>query len=108
MELRDRRLYRSTYRTFEEYCRDRFGYSRDAAYLKISATTVYENIQKYLPTIGRQIPLPSSERQLRSVAKAELEPTEQATVWQQAVDLLHESRKQGKFIIEKPSNQIAT
>jgi len=85
MELRSRRLYRSTHKTFEEYCRDRFGYSRDAAYLKISATSVYENIQKYLPTNGRQIPLPSSERQLRSVAKAELEPTEQATVWQQAV-----------------------
>jgi hypothetical protein len=26
-ELRDRRLYRSTHRTFEKYCRDRFGYS---------------------------------------------------------------------------------
>jgi hypothetical protein len=26
-ELRDRRLYRSTHRTFEEYCRDRFGYT---------------------------------------------------------------------------------
>ncbi len=34
-ELRDRRLYRSTHRTFEEYCRERFGYGRDAAYLKI-------------------------------------------------------------------------
>jgi hypothetical protein len=28
MELRDRRLYRSTHKTFEEYCRDRFGHSR--------------------------------------------------------------------------------
>ncbi|MEH2025334.1 hypothetical protein [Nostoc sp.] len=36
MELRDRRLYRSTHRSFEEYCRERFGYSRHAAYLKIS------------------------------------------------------------------------
>ncbi len=34
-ELRDRRLYRSTHKTFEEYCRERFGYGRDAAYLKI-------------------------------------------------------------------------
>ncbi|MBD2683341.1 MULTISPECIES: hypothetical protein, partial [Nostoc] len=71
---------------FEEYCRDRFGYSRDAAYLKISATTVYENIQKYLPTNGRQIPLPTSERQVRSLAKAELEPPQQAHVWEQAVE----------------------
>jgi hypothetical protein len=86
MELRDRRLYRSTHRTFEEYCKDRFGYSRDAAYLKISATEVYENIQKFLPTNGRQIPMPTNERQLRPLAKAELEPNKQASVWEQAVD----------------------
>jgi hypothetical protein len=85
MELRDRRLYRSTHKTFEEYCKDRFGYSRDAAYLKMSATSVYENLQKHLPTIGRQIPLPTSERQVRSLAKAELEASQQAYVWEQAV-----------------------
>ena len=27
-ELRDRRLYRSSHRTFKDYCRDRFGHSR--------------------------------------------------------------------------------
>ncbi|WP_375506657.1 hypothetical protein [uncultured Nostoc sp.] len=86
MELRERRLYRSTHRTFEEYCRDRFNYTRDAAYLKISATVVYENLQKYLPTIGRQIPMPTNERKLRFLAKAELEPAVQADVWQQAVE----------------------
>ncbi len=26
-ELRDRRLYRSTHKTFEEYCKDRFSYT---------------------------------------------------------------------------------
>ncbi|MEC4812738.1 MAG: hypothetical protein SAK29_05610, partial [Scytonema sp. PMC 1069.18] len=51
-ELRDRRLYRSTHKTFEEYCRDRFHYSRDAAYLKIAAAVVCDNIQKFLPTNG--------------------------------------------------------
>ncbi|MHC5918275.1 MAG: hypothetical protein ACYTXE_46655, partial [Nostoc sp.] len=75
-----RRLYRSTHRTFEEYCRGRFNYSRDAAYLKISATVVYENLQKFLPTNGRQIPMPTNERQLRFLAKAELEPAVQADV----------------------------
>ena len=34
-ELRDRRLYRSSHRTFEEYCRDRFGHSRRQSYLLI-------------------------------------------------------------------------
>lgn len=28
MQLRDRRLYRTTHNSFEEYCRDRFNYTR--------------------------------------------------------------------------------
>ncbi|OYE00040.1 hypothetical protein [Nostoc sp. 'Peltigera membranacea cyanobiont' 232] len=98
MELRDRRLYRSTHRTFEEYCRDRFNYSRDAAYLKISATVVYENLQKFLPTIGRQIPMPTNERQLRFLAKAELEPAVQADVWQQAVQQAGNKIPSGRIV----------
>ncbi|MBD2526909.1 hypothetical protein [Nostoc sp. FACHB-133] len=98
MELRDRRLYRSTHRTFEEYCRERFNYSRDAAYLKISATAVYENLQKFLPTIGRQIPMPTNERQLRFLAKAELEPAVQADVWQQAVEQAGNKIPSGRIV----------
>ncbi|MEA5606345.1 hypothetical protein [Nostoc sp. UHCC 0252] len=98
MELRDRRLYRSTHRTFEEYCRDRFNYSRDAAYLKISATVVYENLQKFLPTNGRQIPMPTNERQLRFLAKAELEPAVQADVWQQAVEQAGNKIPSGRIV----------
>ncbi len=98
MELRDRRLYRSTHQTFEEYCRDRFNYSRDAAYLKISATVVYENLQKFLPTNGRQIPMPTNERQLRFLAKAELEPAVQADVWQQAVEQAGNKIPSGRIV----------
>ncbi|MBC1223305.1 hypothetical protein GNF10_29255 [Nostoc sp. UCD121] len=98
MELRDRRLYRSTHRTFEEYCRERFGYSRDAAYLKISATAVYENLQKFLPTNGQQIPMPTNERQLRFLAKAELEPAVQANVWQQAVEQAGNKLPSGRIV----------
>ncbi|OWY65658.1 hypothetical protein B7486_40730 [cyanobacterium TDX16] len=85
-ELRERRLYRSTHKTFEAYCRDRFNYSRDAAYLKISAAEVYDNIRKFLPTIGRQIPMPTTERQLRDIAKAGIEPEVQVSAWVQSVD----------------------
>jgi len=85
-ELRERRLYRSTHKTFEAYCRDRFNYSRDAAYLKISAAEVYGNIQKFLPTIGRQIPMPTTERQLRDIAKAGIEPEAQVDAWVRSVD----------------------
>ncbi|MBN3906654.1 MAG: hypothetical protein HWQ35_08860 [Nostoc sp. NMS1] len=98
MELRDRRLYRSTHQTFEEYCRDRFNYSRDAAYLKISATVVYGNLQKFLPTNGRQIPMPTIGRQLRFLAKAELEPAVQADVWQQAVEQAGNKIPSGRIV----------
>ncbi len=84
-ELRDRRLYRSTHKTFEEYCRERFGFTRDSAYLKIGAADIYENLEQNLPTNGRHLPLPTNERQLRHLAKAKLEPAVQVEVWQQAV-----------------------
>ncbi|MBW4689984.1 MAG: hypothetical protein KME40_34115 [Komarekiella atlantica HA4396-MV6] len=88
MELRDRRLYRSTHKTFEEYCRDRFGYTRMAASYKIAAATVIDNLttnglqNEEMSTIGLQI-LPTSERQVRPLSK--LEPSQQQQVWQAAV-----------------------
>ncbi len=92
-ELRDRRLYRSTHKTFEEYCRDRFGYSRRKMDYLISGSEVFENLQTRTigsqsdrdetRTIGSQI-LPISERQVRPLTQ--LEPDQQREVWQQAVE----------------------
>ena len=44
MQLRDRRLYRTTHPTFEEYCRDRFNYTRRRLYQLIEAAIVYDNL----------------------------------------------------------------
>ncbi len=102
--LRDKKLYRSTHKTFEAYCRERFGYSRDAAYLKIAAATVYDNIQKYLPTNGRQISMPTNERQLRDIAKANFEPEVQATAWIQTLqetDGRQPTGREVKSIVER-------
>ncbi len=85
-ELRDRRLYRSTHKTFEDYCRDRFAHSRQQSNYLIAAAGVYENLttigcqnvaDENLTTNGSQI-LPTSERQVRSMTK--LEPQEQDAV----------------------------
>jgi hypothetical protein len=110
MELRDRRLYRSTHKTFEEYCRLRFGYTRMAATYKIAAATVMENLSTIglqnaetttdglqapkmstnglqnveMSTNGLQI-LPTNERQVRPLVA--LEPEVQRTAWQQAVQV---------------------
>ncbi|BBD63083.1 hypothetical protein NIES2109_59330 (plasmid) [Nostoc sp. HK-01] len=90
-ELRDRRLYRSTHRTFEEYCRDRFGHSRQQSNYLIAAAGVYENLttngcqnvaDENLTTNGCQI-LPTSERQVRPLVPLTVE--EQLTCWQSAV-----------------------
>lgn len=44
MELRDCKLYRSTHKTFEEYCRDRFGHSRQKSNYLIAAADVFDNL----------------------------------------------------------------
>ena len=90
-ELRDRRLFRSTHKTFEKYIKERFGYSRYTAYNRIVAADVVNN----LLTNGQQI-LPTSERQAREVAKVK-DLDLQREVWQQAVE-----KAGGKV----PSNRI--
>ncbi len=96
--LRDRRLYRSTHKTFEEYCRDRFGFERRHPYRLIDAADVVDNLAQMCP-IGTQTEgepnqnqmcpnglqiLPTSERQVRPLTP--LEPSQQREVWQQAVE----------------------
>jgi len=93
MELRDRKLYRSSHRTFEDYCRDRFGHSRQKSNYLIAAADIYENLTTIccqnsgiddLTTNSSQI-LPTSEGQVRSMTK--LEPQQQWEVWQTAVEV---------------------
>ncbi len=79
-ELRSRRLFRSTHRTFEDYCKERFGFQRSHSYQLIDAASVVDN----LSAIGGQI-LPTSERQVRPLTK--LKPDEQRQVWEEAVDV---------------------
>ncbi|YAF99338.1 MAG: hypothetical protein AB3A66_28260 (plasmid) [Nodularia sp. CChRGM 3473] len=106
-ELRDRRLYRSTHRTFEEYCRDRFGYTHRHVNYLIAGSLVVDNIimgtnssqnekanemgtnssqnEKVDGTgTSRSQILPTAEGQVRPLTK--LEPQQQQEVWQQAVE----------------------
>jgi hypothetical protein len=98
-ELRDRKLYRSTHKTFEEYCKQRFGYTRIAASYKIAAATVMDNLltnglqREEIATDELQTPkmltnglqiLPNNERLVRPLAS--LEPEVQREAWQKAVD----------------------
>ena len=81
-ELRDRRLYRSTHRTFEEYCRDRFGHSRRQSYLLMDAAVVFDNMVEICDQFDHK--LPTAEGQVRPMTK--LEPQQQQEVWLKAVE----------------------
>jgi hypothetical protein len=71
-ELRNRKLYRSTYQSFEDYCQDRFGYTRYSAYYKIAASEVFDNLltksQQNSAIESDQI-LPTKETQVRPLTK---------------------------------------
>ena len=84
--LRDKKLYRETHATFESYVRDRFDYTRAAAYYLIKSSIVYENLQcqQFVDTNKSTNILPTKESQCRPLAK--LSPERQIEVWQTAVD----------------------
>ncbi|MBC1224988.1 hypothetical protein GNF10_29400 [Nostoc sp. UCD121] len=81
-ELRDRRLYRSTHKTFDEYCLDRFGYNRSRSYQLVDAAVVVDNLQKCPQIVDI---LPTAEGQVRPMTK--LEPQEQQEAWLRAVEV---------------------
>ncbi len=88
-QLRDRRLYRSTHKTFEEYALERFGYNRAHAYRLINAAVVLENlsltqIESDLSPNWRQ-KLPISESQCRELAK--LPSKQQPIAWEQVLEV---------------------
>lgn len=77
LEIRDGRLYRQEYGTFEGYCQDKWGFSRSRAHRLIDAAEVANNL---LP-IGN---IPQNEAQARPLTA--LPPAEQAAAWQRAVE----------------------
>lgn len=85
MEVRDSTppLYRETHRTFEGYCRDRWGMSRIHAHRLIEAADVSLNL---LP-VGNT---PTSERHLRPLTH--LEPEQQREAWRVAVETAPEGK----------------
>lgn len=78
LSIRDRRLYRANYRTFEDYCRDRWSMARRTAYQLMDAAGVVENVRNCAQA------LPANEAQVRPLAM--LQPDEQRLVWQVVQD----------------------
>jgi len=92
-EIRDRKLYRERYGSFEAYCEDR-SFSRRHGYRLVTAAEVRGRI---LPSIEcdpmGHIAAPSSERQLRELGR--LPKGQQAEAWRQAVQAAPDGRPSG-------------
>jgi len=78
LEIRDSRLYRAQWGTFDEYCRERWGMAKSRAYQLIDAAQVSANVSTVVDI------LPVSERQARPLTR--LEPEKQREAWQTAVE----------------------
>ena len=78
LEIRDSRLYREEFGTFEEYCRDKWGMVQQSATRYIRAAEVVGNLGS--EPIGS---LPQSESQTRPLTS--LEPEVQREAWKQVV-----------------------
>src|SRR3954468_15009600 len=76
LEIRDRKLYRAEYPTFEEYCKQRWGWSKSHVNRQIDAAGVIQN----LTPIGV---IPQHESQARPLTS--LPPDDQRAAWEAAV-----------------------
>jgi phage N-6-adenine-methyltransferase len=92
LKIRDSRLYKNNYDTFEDYCRERWGMYRDKADRYIAAAKLVEN----LTPIG--VTLPTNEAQARPLVG--LPPEQQFQVWQQVVDTAPAGKITAAFVQE--------
>jgi len=77
-EIRDSRLYRERYSSFEDYCRDRWGWGRNYANKQVVAADT-------AALVGTNVPI-ANEAQARALAPLAREDPEAArAVWEEAV-----------------------
>ena len=93
--VRDNRLYREDFATFEDYCSTKFAIGRTYAYALADAAKIKEDLSAMA-----DIPLPENERQVRPLLKLRNRPEDLKSAWQNAVALAGE-----KTVTEKHVSQ---
>jgi len=101
VEIRDSRLYREEYGTFEEYCRDRWELSIRYANKLMLATKTMDSLQS--TPIGV---LPANEAQVRPLTKLETAEAQQEA-WETVVETAPEGVITARHV-SKVVNQIQT
>lgn len=87
-DIREQKQYREAgFKTFEDYCQQRWNFSQQYATSLIRGHEVVSNIEDtQTPTETTVSLLPTTERQTRAIREATKEPAVQAEVWVQAVE----------------------
>jgi hypothetical protein len=96
--IQEGKLYRATHKTFQLYCKERWGWDKRRAYQLIEAACVVENVNQGTQNVqcgGEQNSrrLPSTEREARPLAMIPAE--QQAAVW---ADVVEECAERGEPI----------
>ena len=95
IEIRHSKLYREKHRTFEAYCRNRFGIKRQRAYELMGAAEVVNNLQE--PTVSensdKAAPLSLPERESHANALSAIPKDDRLRVWQQVTETAQQTGK---------------
>lgn len=81
LRIRDERLYRTTHRTFEDYCQATWSITSRSVRRMIDAAAVVEVLEDQSGPIG---PVPANEAQARELAPLREEPEKLREVWRHA------------------------
>ena len=92
LEIRDKRLYRQEYNTFEEYCREQWGFSKNYANKLIASTEAVLNLGTIVPI------LPKTESQARPLTS--LEPEEQVEAWKRVITSTPEGKITAAIVLK--------
>jgi hypothetical protein len=99
LAIRDQRLYRGSFGTFEEYCLQRWGISRPRAYQLMDASQVIRNLSTCVDNTGNTgITFPTNEAQARALGKLPAEL--RAAAWEQVVTAVPPDRITATHITE--------
>ena len=80
MTIRDENLFRKEFTTFDDYLKTKWGINKSYGYRLIGAAKVADTIKK--SPMGDKLKAPTSERQIRPLAK--VEESLQPQVWEEA------------------------
>jgi hypothetical protein len=94
MQIRDNKLYRESFTTFEAYCKEKWNMTHRYANQLIASSEVVHNLDE----MGTMVPKDIPERQLRPLTR--LEPTEQWEVYEHAVETAPEGKVTARHIEE--------